>query len=73
MIAPSLGEPSQTAWDIYLFYPAGHRWNERLEPVAWAHQLSGVWQDHYHYGEDLEIELRTMAGRLLATWPRSSP
>ena len=71
IIAQSLGELSQTAWDMYLFYAAGDKWNkEPPQPIAWVHQLGDAWIDHYHYGDDLETELRNIAERLLRTQMR---
>ncbi len=68
IIAQDLGEPSQIAWDIYIFYLPGTRWSRVLpQPIAWAHQLSDTWSDHYHYGDDLEAELRKIAEHLLQT------
>jgi len=66
VIAQSLGEASRIAWDMYLFYAAGVEWNqEPPQPIAWAHQMSDAWHDHYHYGEDLETELRAIAKGLV--------
>ena len=66
VLAHSLGEPEHIAWDIYLFFSAGSEWDQLPpQPIAWAHQLSGSWLDHYHYGDDLERELHKMAGDLL--------
>jgi hypothetical protein len=71
IIAQSLGEPSKTAWDMYLFYAAENTWNrEPPQPIAWAHQLSNTWLDHYHYGDNLETELHSIAERLLLTLRR---
>ncbi len=65
-IARSLGEPDQTAWDMYLFYAVGERWSETPPPpLAWVHQLSESWADHYRFGDDLETELARIAERLL--------
>ena len=65
-IAASLGAPGKTAWDIYLFYPAGPGWQAGPPPpLAWAHQLKDSgWADPalYHRGGDLERQL----GRLLS-------
>ncbi len=61
VIAKSLGEPGKIAWDMYLFYAAETRWQrEPPQPIAWVHQLSDSWVDHYHYGADLEAELHHM-------------
>ena len=60
-VATSLGATGKVAWDIYLFYPPGSRWQNGLPaPAAWAHQLQGSsWADplHYNHGEDLVRQL----------------
>jgi hypothetical protein len=65
-VAASLGASGRMAWDIYLFYPAGHVLPAGLPaPAAWAHQLQdSSWADpaFYRHGKDLERQL----GRLLA-------
>ena len=68
IIAQSLGGPHKIGWDIYLFYSAGSTW-EKIppQPIAWVHQLSDSWLDHYHFGDDLEKELRKIAKGLLQT------
>jgi hypothetical protein len=41
----SLGlEQKRWAWDVYLIYPPGTRWDTELppKPVYWQHQLPGV-------------------------------
>ena len=66
ILAESLGEPTKVAWDIYLFYSQGSSWQKvPPPPIAWVHQLSGTWVAHYHSGDDLEKELREIAGHLL--------
>jgi hypothetical protein len=66
VIAQSLGEPGQVAWDIYLFYSPGSQWENVLpQPTAWAHQLSDMWPDHHHYGKDLARELNQIAEHLI--------
>jgi hypothetical protein len=65
-LAHCLAGPDPIAWDIYLFYSAGSEWDKSMpQPIAWAHQLSGSWVDHYHYGDALERALHKMAGDLL--------
>jgi hypothetical protein len=60
-VATSLGAPGRTAWDIYLFYPAGVGWQDGLPPpFAWAHQLKdSTWADpsQYRRGDDLVAQL----------------
>ncbi len=69
IVAESLGEPGQTAWDVYLFYKASDQWDKELpQPAAWVHQLMGTWMDHYRSGQDLETELHSSASRLLKAW-----
>ena len=61
IIAQSLGAPGKVAWDIYLFYPKGIRWNDGPPPPAvWAHQLgTNGWADpaRYYRGDGLVEEL----------------
>jgi len=37
-------EQKRWAWDVYLIYPPGTRWDKELppKPVYWQHQLGGV-------------------------------
>lgn len=66
LLGQSLGKPDLIAWDIYLFYSAGTTWDQMPpQPTEWAHQLSDREVDHYHFGNDLEQELRKIAERLL--------
>jgi hypothetical protein len=68
ILAQSLGEPNQIAWDMYLFYAAGGEWGKvPPQPIAWVHQLSDSWLEHYCYGDDLEKELHEIAEHLLQT------
>lgn len=58
---------SGPAWDVYLFYPAGVRWDEAPPaPVAWAHQLgSGIAPaSHVKTGLDLAGALHAAMERL---------
>ena len=43
-VATSLGAPSWTAWDVYLFYPPGAQWTDRglPGPAAALAQAGGV-------------------------------
>ncbi len=59
-IAESLGWKGRVAWDIYLFYTAGGKWNETPPaPVDWMHQLTDTWADpdRLRTGNDLVREL----------------
>ena len=59
-VADSLGWHGRIAWDIYLFYTVGHKWNEAPPvPVDWMHQLTDPWADadHLRTGDDLVREL----------------
>ena len=68
-VARSLGGRDKVAWDIYLFFAPGGRWDGGPPPPAWwAHQLSGSsWADpaHYHHGDDLIGQLRQAMADLL--------
>jgi hypothetical protein len=45
-VADSLGWQGRIAWDIYLFYTAGSKWNDTApSPVDWVHQLEDQWAD----------------------------
>jgi hypothetical protein len=45
-VADSLGWQGRVAWDIYLFYTVGHKWDEAPPvPVDWMHQLTDPWAD----------------------------
>ena len=59
-VANSLGWQGRVAWDIYLFYTAGSKWNETPPaPVDWMHQLTDPWAnpDRLRTGDDLVNEL----------------
>jgi hypothetical protein len=44
--AKSLGHGDKVAWDIYLFYPRGVRWQDLAPPPeAFMHQLRDSWAD----------------------------
>ena len=63
---------SDTAWDIYLFYPKGAEWRGKPPaPSTYVHQLGKHSQDGQFYsGEDLVRELRR---RMAATVAQASP
>lgn len=69
-IARSLGATAgETAWDIYLFYPADGVWDgdEPPPPLDWVHQLGGdAWADRSRYrtGDDLVSALVAIMARL---------
>ncbi len=60
--AQSLGESHKIGWDIGLFYSVGSIW-EKIPPppIAWVHQLSDSWLEHYRSGDNLEKELHNIA------------
>jgi hypothetical protein len=70
-IAQRLGAPGKVAWDIYLFYPRGSEWDDRLPPpITWAHQLgTSSWADptRYHRGDDLIAELYKAMSQLASS------
>lgn len=70
LVANSLGEPDDIAWDIYLFYGPEVRWTDQLpEPAEWVHQLgSRSWAppERYRCGNELEEELGTVARRMIS-------
>lgn len=61
VIAASLGGAGKIAWDIYLLFPRGSRWESRPPaPQFWMHQLTqSTWAGaaHQHCGDDLVREL----------------
>lgn len=62
----SLGE-SSTAWDIYVAYGRGVRWDSRPpSPASYVHQL-GNWADasRYRTGEALALEIGGIAAGVL--------
>ena len=66
-IAESLGHPGEVAWDSYLFYPKGARWDDMPpRPVEWMHQLGAPWADRtrYHWGHALIERLDTVMRKL---------
>jgi len=67
-IAESLGANHSIAWDMYLFYKAGSKWEEKPPvPLGWAHQLDDLWADpsHFAWGDDLPIRLRDIMNSLI--------
>jgi len=67
-VADSLGWHGRVAWDIYLFYAVGSRWNQTPPaPVDWMHQLTDPWADadRLHTGDDLVRELAGSMNTLL--------
>jgi hypothetical protein len=68
-VAASIGAPGRIAWDMYLFYGAGAKWDgEAPRPLDWAHQLGqDDWADpgRYHWREALPPALRSMATAVL--------
>ena len=68
-VADSLGWHGRVAWDIYLFYNAGNKWNETPPaPEYWMHQLTDPWAnpDRLRTGEDLVRELEGSMKTLMA-------
>jgi hypothetical protein len=63
------------AWDIYLFYDKGVRWQGSAPPpVAFAHQLGSHMDDgHFHCGEDLTHVLRDTMVRVVGAKPVGGP
>ena len=61
-IAAAVGGAGRVAWDVYLVYPPGARWDhDPPVPAAWRHQLGdSSWADaaHYRTGEALLAGLR---------------
>lgn len=69
-VAESLKWAGQIAWDIYLFYAPGQKWDDYPPlPVAYAHQLTNAWadRDHYRVAADLIEELRLSMAKLIPT------
>ena len=56
LIANDLPLNAKVAWDIYLFYPRGVTWEDKIpQPSKWMHQMSDTDADsEYHRtGDDL--------------------
>ena len=67
-VADSLGWQGRVAWDIYLFYNTGSRWNETPPaPIDWMHQLKDPWADteRQRLGDDLVQGLGLSMTKLL--------
>ena len=68
VVADSLGWQDRVAWDIYLFYAAGSKWNETPPaPIHWMHQLTDPWADpdRLRMGDDLVRELAKSMRKLV--------
>ena len=67
-VADILGWAGKTAWDIYLFYPAGPEWNQHPPlPAEWVHQLKDDWadQENFRTGGDLVDSLHRLGQKIL--------
>lgn len=68
-IAAAVGGPGEIAWDTYLLYRSGARWNDGPPaPEHWMHQLGpGAWADpqRFRWADSLTAELRSAAEDLL--------
>lgn len=68
-VADAIGGNGAVAWDCYLFYRAGVRWDKMLPvPDRWMHQLGpSVWADptRFRWRDSLTAELRSAAAVLL--------
>lgn len=68
-IAQGLGGDGQVAWDIYLYYAPGQKWEEEPpQPVDWFHQLGPrSWADpaRFRWGQDLVIALHDAMQNLI--------
>ncbi len=71
-LAAALGGEGKVAWDVYLIYGPGTRWEERPPiPADWAHQLGGSrWADpvRYRTGDDLVLTLRAAVDAAVLTF-----
>ena len=55
----TLGLRTRPAWDVYLIYLPGVKWEDELpKPVYWQHQLSGVTSAPFLDGKTFAKELR---------------
>ena len=60
IIASSLGHQGEVAWDFYLFYPDGLKWEEMPpQPIDYMHQSPGKWAnpDNFFEKENLKNKL----------------
>lgn len=62
LFAKVLGIKVETAWDVYLLYTPGMRWDEELPPTPafWMHQLTGEDKEHYLDNNTLTQEVRRL-------------
>ena len=59
--------PTGVAWDVYLFYPPGARWeDDPPRPFTWSHQLGRIDPEHFHPRELLFEKLHAATGELLS-------
>jgi hypothetical protein len=59
--------PGERAWDVYLFYAAGVRWEDELPaPSTYVHQRASIEDGRYRTGVALRQALREAAGELAA-------
>jgi hypothetical protein len=56
-VATRLRSPGLIAWDIYLSFPAGLRWDDELPmPAAWVHQMGDEpWINDEHHAEPADL------------------
>lgn len=67
-IGSSLNWDGQIAWDIYLFYGPGHKWDDLPPPPArYVHQLTNEWADreHYRVAAELAEELKASMEKMM--------
>jgi hypothetical protein len=69
IFARSLGHDSETAWDFYLFYPAGAEWRELPpEPHIYMHQLPDGWANPKRRFEKKKLK-KKLAGTMKSLFP----
>ncbi len=59
-VADSLGWHGRVAWDTYLFFNVGSKWNQKPPtPADWMHQLTDPWAhpERLRIGDELVREL----------------
>ena len=62
----TLGLSPRPAWDVYLIYPPGVKWDqEPPKPVYWQHQLGGVTSAPFLDGKSFAEELRQVLSQHL--------
>lgn len=67
-VAQTLRRHGRIAWDVYLLWPDGPRWDARLPaPAEWVHQLSGSGfdEDRFRTGHELRGELHQAFQRIM--------